>query len=409
MPPESLTNNAGVSRLFEYRARRADGSEAEGRINVVDELELDRLLGKDGLTLISSRPCKQADAARGFTLSQKDLIAFSNQLATMIQAGVPMLQSLQHLAKHTRSKPCRRVVDSILRQIEGGASLSDALANHPRAFPSTYVTMVQSGELTTGLPDVLKRQGGYLEWLREVKSTTKQAMIYPAALSLAVVGLIVILLTFLIPRLIKLFPGGREDLPEQTKFVLGLSDFLQANWQPIGAGVLLAAGGYWAMLQVPTSRLFLSRSLLLVPRLGHLVNMIAVARFSTTASALHQSGCDILRTLEIAGGSCGNAYLEHQFALVLEDVRGGSTINEAMERVGGMDPYLIQLTAVGETSGRLGECLEQVAESYNAEVPRVVKWVLGLIEPTIIVGGGILVGFLLLAAILPIFKIYETL
>ena len=409
MPPETSAPQPGVSRLFEYRARRADGSEAEGRINVVDELELDRLLSKDGLTLVSSRPCKQADAARGYTLSQKDLIAFSNQLATMIQAGVPMLQSLQHLAKHTRSKPCRKVVESILRQIEGGASLSDALANHPRAFPSTYVTMVQSGELTTGLPDVLKRQGGYLEWLREVKGTTKQAMIYPAALCVAVIGLVVILLTFLIPRLIKLFPGGREDLPEQTKFVLSISDFLQANWKPLGVALLVAAGAYWALLRVPTSRLFLSRLLLQVPRLGHLVNMIAVARFSTTASALHQSGCDILRTLEIAGGSCGNAFLQHQFSRVLDEVRGGSSISESMERVGGMDPYLVQLTAVGETSGRLGECLEQVAESYNAEVPRVVKWVLGLIEPSIIVGGGVLVGFLLLAAILPIFKIYETL
>lgn len=409
MPPDLAGIDPDRTHLFEYRARRTDGTQAEGRITAADELELDRLLAREGLTLVDAQRSKEADAARTLTMPQRDLVGFSNQLATMIQAGVPLLQSLQHLAQHTRSKACRAIVNSILRRIEGGSSLSEALACHPRAFPTTYIAMVQSGEISTALPDVLRRQGEYLEWLRDVRSSTKQALVYPAALCVAVIGLIVILLTFLIPRLIGLFPGGPEDLPEQTRIVLGISAFLKAHWQGLTALVLLSVGLHWGMLRVPRTRLFLSHALLRTPRVGHLVNMLAVARFSTTAAALHQSGCDILRTLEIAGGACGNAYLEHGFARVLEEVRGGSTIHEAMEAVGGFDPYLVQLTAVGESSGRLGECLEQVAASYNAEVPRIVKWVLGLIEPTVIVGGGVVVGFLLLAAILPIFAIYETL
>ena len=136
--------------------------------------------------------------------------------------------------------------------------------------------------------------------------------------------------------------------------------------------------------------------------------MISIARFSTTAAAMHQSGCEILRTLEIAGGSCGNAYLEHCFVRVSKEVRGGRSIYESMAEIPDLDPFLVQLTSVGETSGRLGDCLEQVATSYNAEVPRVVKWALGLIEPAVIIGGGLIVGYLLLAALLPVFKIYET-
>ncbi|QDU85036.1 Putative type II secretion system protein F [Planctomycetes bacterium Pla163] len=409
MPPEVAGATSALPRLFEYRARRVDGSEAEGRASALDPLDLDRQLARDGLTLISAKPSRLADAARGLTLSQRDLVAFSSQLATMIQAGLPLLTSLQHLAAHTRSKNCRLIVASVLRQIEGGSSLAEALGNHPAAFPSTYVTMVRSGELSAGLPDVLRRQGDYLEWVREVKGMTKQALIYPTALSIAICGLVVILITFLIPRLIGLFPGGPEDLPEQTRQVMALSDFLVGNWIEIATGLALAGVTFWFLLGVTNVRLFLSRMLLRVPRIGSLLNMISIARFSTTAAALHQSGCEILRTLEIAGGSCGNAYLEHCFVRVSKEVRGGRSISESMAEIPDLDPFLVQLTSVGETSGRLGECLEQVATSYNAEVPRVVKWALGLIEPAVIIGGGLIVGYLLLAALLPVFKIYETL
>lgn len=248
-----------------------------------------------------------------------------------------------------------------------------------------------------------------MEWVREVKAITKQAMIYPSALSFAIVGLVVILITFLIPALVGLFPGGHEDLPTQTKFVLAISDFIRGNWVMLVSGLVAAGSAYVVALHVPATRLALSRSLLRVPRLGSLVQMLAVARFATTASALQQSGCDIVKTLEIAGESCGNTYLQHQFAKVLDSVRGGESISDGMKAAGDLDPYLVQLTSVGETSGRLGECLDFIAESYNAEVPRVVKWALGLIEPLVLVVGGVVVAFLLLAAVLPIFKIYETL
>jgi len=405
MPPDERR----ATQLFEYRARRTDGGEAVGRLTALDELDLDRQLAREGLVLVEAHVSKGAEATADLALSTRDLVSFSNQLATMLQAGLPLLQALQHLGKHTRSRDCRRVVESLLRRIEGGESLSEALAHHRRAFPNTYVAMVRSGELSTALPEVLRRQGAYLEWLREVKSVTKQALIYPSALCFAVLGLIVILVTFLIPRLVALFPGGRDDLPEQTKFVLSLSDFVTGNWIAIVALLACTGAVYAVALAFPRSRRALSHALLRLPRLGSLVEMVAISRFATTASALHQSGCDILKTLEISGASCGNSYLAARFEQVLESVRCGEPIHVGMERAGGIDPYLVQLTAVGENSGRLGECLENLAGSYNAEVPRVVKWALSLIEPAVVLGGGVIVAFLLLAAILPIFKIYETL
>jgi type II secretory pathway component PulF len=405
MPPDERR----TAQIFEYRARRTDGGEAVGRLTALDELDLDRQLAREGLVLVEAHVAKGASRTADLVLPTRDLVAFSNQLATMLQAGLPLLQALQHLGTYTRSKDCRKVVESILRRIEGGESLSEALAHHQRAFPSTYVAMVKSGELSTALPDVLRRQGAYLEWLREVKGITKQALIYPSALCFAVLCLIVILVTFLIPRLVALFPGGRDDLPDLTKFVLGVSSFVTGNWVAIVVA-LAALGGAWAVaLALPRSRRALSRALLRLPRLGSLVEMVAISRFATTASALHKSGCDILKTLEISGASCGNAFLSARFEVVLDAVRGGEPIHVGMERAGGIDPYLVQLTAVGESSGRLGECLENLADGYNAEVPRVVKWALSLVEPAVVLGGGLVVAFLLLAAILPIFKIYETL
>ena len=406
MPPETL---AARPRLFDYMARRMDGTEVLGRATADGELELDRRLQQDGLTLIRSKPFKPGAGIESLRMPRQDLLAFTSQLATMVQAGLPLLQTLQHLAKHSRSKAASRIIQSILRQIEGGASLSLAFASHPGVFPNTYVAMVKSGEMSGRLPEVLRKQGKFLEWLREIKSTTKQALIYPTALCVAILGLVVILVTFLIPRLVGLFPGGHEDLPSQTKFVLAISDFVIGRWPLLVLGVVGAGVGFAILLRIQSTRVVLSHLLLRIPRLGNLMRMLAVARFCTTASALHSSGCEIVRTLQIAGDSCGNSYMRGCFQRVIETVRGGETISEGMRRVGDLDPYLVQLTTVGEESGRLGECLEFLAESYNTEVPRAVKWGLGLIEPVILIVGGVVVAFLLLAAILPIFKIYETL
>jgi type II secretory pathway component PulF len=407
MPPEALAQ--GPSRLFDYVARRMDGSEVLGRATADGELELDRRLQQDGLTLIRSKPFKPGAGIESLRMPRQDLLAFTSQLATMIQAGLPLLQSLQHLAKHSRSKAAGRIIQSILRQIEGGSSLSMAFASHPAVFPDTYVAMVRSGEMSGGLPEVLRKQGKFLEWVREIKATTKQALIYPTALCVAILGLIVILVTFLIPRLVGLFPGGHDDLPSQTKFVLAISDFVIGQWPTLVLGLVAAGVGFAVLLRTPRTRVVLSHLLLRIPRLGNLMRMLAVARFCTTASALHSSGCEIVKTLQIAGDSCGNSYMRGCFGRVIEAVRGGETISEGMRRVGDLDPYLVQLTTVGEASGRLGESLEYLADSYNTEVPRAVKWGLGLIEPVILIVGGVVVAFLLLAAILPIFKIYETL
>ena len=230
MSPEAVARERSRSRLFDYKARRTDGTEVVGRATAGGELELDRLLQRDGLVLISAELSRAGRGSEALRMPRQELTAFTNQLATMIQAGLPLLQSLQHLAAHSRTKQARTVIRSILRQIEGGASLSEAFDAHPNVFPGTYVAMVKSGEMSTSLPEVLRRQGKYMEWVREVKGITKQAMIYPTALSLAIVVLVVILITFLIPALVGLFPGGHDDLPEQTKWVMALSDFMRSQW-----------------------------------------------------------------------------------------------------------------------------------------------------------------------------------
>ncbi|MFN0244569.1 MAG: type II secretion system F family protein [Planctomycetota bacterium] len=409
MPPETAAAVAEAPAWFEYKARRGDGLEVRGRASADGELDLDRMLARDGLTLVSARPSRSARKAGVLRLRHRELVALTTQFATMMEAGIPVLRALQHLGEHSRSHRVRSAVESMLHRIEGGASLSETLVAHPAIFDETYIAMVKGAEMSATLPEALRRQGRYLEWVHEVRATVRQALIYPAALGLAVVGLVIILVTFLIPRLVALFPGGHDDLPEQTKVVLGISSFFRDHGIVLVSLVIVVAAGFPALLRARRSRLFLSRALLGIPRLGELVRMLAVARFATVASALQRSGCDIVRTLEIASDACGSTFLRERFHAVRAAVQGWNSISEGMKQAGGIDPYLEQLTAVGETSGRVSECWESIAESYGAEIPRAVKWALGLIEPCVLIVGGIVVAYLLVAAVLPIFKIYETL
>jgi len=406
MPPEASTEPA--AKLYSYRARRQDGAEVFGRAAATDELHLDRVLQHDGLILVSTEAGSSHDPRLSLRMPRDELIGFTNQLATMIQAGIPILQALQHQERHANSKQTRVVINSMREMLEEGASLSEAFGAHPRVFPSTYVAMVRSGEVSTSLPGVLRRQGEYMDWLRDIKSVTRQAMIYPSALALAVLGLVFILITFLLPRLIGLFPGGYEDLPAQTRFVIQVSDLLRSNWIAFTALAIVSLGLLSFLVTIERTRILLAKWVLRVPRLGRVLDMLAVARFATTASTLQHSGCEIVSTLEIASDACGNSYLRERFREVVARVRAGEPISEAMDAAGGIDPYLVQLTAVGESSGRMAECLDFVAEAYNAEVPRVVKWALSLIEPCVLIFGGAIVAYLLVAAILPIFKVYET-
>ena len=408
--PGTRRGRQGGSRakLFEYTARRRDGTQISGRELAEDVESLDEQLESQGMLLIRARAIRRGKRSASKKLPRAQLVSFTNQLATMLRAGIPLITALRHLRTRSKSPELGELLDHLIRDLEAGETFHEALERQARSFPAVYRASVRAGEQSTELPEVLRRQAAYLQWVKDIKNSAVQALVYPAILAVAVLVLVVILLTFLVPRLVKLYPGGAADLPRETRLVLGVSDFLAANWMGI-VGVSLALGvGFVVALRRPRSRRFLSRQSLRIPRLGEVLRMIATSRFATTASTLHNAGCEMVGTLSMAGATCGSAYLADAFQRVTDRVRRGATITESLEREDGMDPLLVQLVSVGETSGDLGGSLASLAECYDTEVPRAVKWALSLIEPIVIAVGGVIVLFILLAALLPIVKLYEV-
>ncbi|MDF1837679.1 MAG: type II secretion system F family protein [Planctomycetota bacterium] len=393
---------------FQYSAIAANGQSLNGYAAAENLLDLDRVLEGRGLTLTSAKESKSKAGGGGKPFNSTELVFFTTQLATLLSAGVPILSGLAGVAKRMPTKHGRELVQRLVVRLEGGLGLTAALSEESNSFPEVYRACVRAGEVSGALPDILVRQSKFLEWSRAIRMTTMQALIYPAMLVLAILMLIVILLTFVLPRLMKLFPGGRDTLPMPTQIVMACSDFLMNNIALLGFGTFAVVGGLFFARKSADVRQWISKQVLRIPRYGKLAGMIATSRFASTAGTLQNAGCDIGTVLEVAGNTCGNAHMEHGFLQVAKEVRRGRTITECLEEIGGMDPLLIQMTHIGESSGDLSGSLGQLAEYYNAEVPRAVKWFLALLEPTILFVAGGIVAFILLATMLPILSIYDS-
>lgn len=396
---------------WDFVALEPGGARVLGRARARDELELDRDLEARQLVLLRARPASKRQRERGLRLTREERVRFLTQLGTTLGAGVPLLEGLEGIGGRMQSDAGRRLVADIVACLEVGESLSAAMARHPRAFPSAVVSSVRAGEATGEVPRVLGEVVRHTETAARLRGAAVQAMLYPALLMGAVSGLVVLLLTFLLPRIAALYPvgpSGRVGLPRETQLVLQLSDALIAQGPWLAAALVLGALSLVLGLRQKTTRVRLHRFVLGVPRLGRLAQQIATSRFASTASLLQAAGCDVFSVLKIAGEACGNAAFEDALGRASERVRRGARLSEALDHEPGIDPLLIQMIDVGERSGELGPCLGRVAEHYEAEVPRAVQRFVGVLEPTLLIVSGAVVGFLLLAAMLPLFDLYEV-
>lgn len=367
--------------------------------------DLDHDLFQRGLVLVDAH---EADHSGG-RLQTRELIAFTTQLAVTVEAGVPLLEALEGIAKRATRQEYRRVLERLVLSLRSGLSLSEAMERESESFPVIYRASIRAGEASGSLPKLLRKLASYIEWQDEVRGTVRKALIYPAFLALALLGLVVLMLTFLIPRVVGLMPGGREQLPLPTRLVLTVSDLVLAGAPyAIGLAVTLAIAAY-AMRRNQRWIEFVDRTLLRIPALGSMLHQVATSRFAAVASTLQAAGCEIRQVIAIGADSCGNAALAASFRRAGEAVQRGKTLTEGLERERLTDPLLLQLVAVGESAGDLDGCLQRLSAWYDQELPRRVKRFLAVLEPSLILVSALVVGFLLLAALLPIFKLYESL
>jgi type IV pilus assembly protein PilC len=398
--------------MYEYTARNAaNGQIQRGQLDVSSQSEVSSYLRKNRLLLVSVREApKQIKLSLpgAMRIKTRDVVIFTRQFATMINAGLPLVQSLTILAQQTENKALAEITRSVVYDVESGNTLADAFSKHPRAFSDLYVNMVAAGEAGGILDTILLRLATFLEKSDALMRKVKGAMVYPGVIMSVAAIAIAVLLIFVIPVFQNLFASVNLDLPLPTRIVIGLSDILIGYWWAVlgtvGA-IVFAIRRYYG---TSGGRKTIDSLLLRAPVLGDLLRKSAVSRFTRTLGTLISSGVSILEGLEITAKTAGNMVIHDAVMASRQSIAGGDTIAAPLEKSKVFPPMVISMIAVGEQTGGLDEMLTKIADFYDEEVDVAVGALLSLMEPMMIVVLGVVVGGMVVAMYLPIFDMMNA-
>ncbi len=397
--------------FFEYTARTLKGELVQDKIDLPTREEVIAHLRKKRLVVVQVRESRKGAGfgalfKRG--IKTRDVVILTRQFATMINSGLPLVQSLDILAKQTENPVLAAVVRQVVYDVESGHTLADALRKHPRAFTGLYVNMVAAGEAGGILDTILLRLAQFLEKNDAIVRKVKGAMIYPAViLSVAVIA-ISVLLIFVIPTFQNMFASVHLELPLPTRMVIGASNVLKNYWWAIGAVIAFTVVSLNRYYKTPPGRLQIDTLLLKTPVLGDVLRKAAVSRFTRTLGTLISSGVSILDGLEITARTAGNMVIHNAVMESRASIAGGETIAGPLQKSKVFPPMVISMIAVGEQTGGLDEMLSKIADFYDDEVDAAVSALLALMEPVMIVVLGVIVGGMVIAMYLPIFDMVNA-
>ncbi len=332
----------------------------------------------------------------------KVLTTFTRQLATLVDAGLPLLRGLRVLEKQERNATLRGILSELALAIEGGSTFSEALAQHPKVFNRLFVNMVKAGELGGVLEVVLKRLAEFSEKAQKIKGKVKSAMFYPVAVLIVASGILILLLTFVIPRFQDVFAGLNIKMPKFTLFVLGVSNVVKNHFFYAALGVAAFVVLFLLFLKTKFGRHIWDKFKLKVPILGPVISKVAIARFSRTLGTLVSSGVPILQALTIVRETAGNVIISNAVNAVHESVKEGETITAPLEGSGAFPPMVVSMVDVGEQTGALPEMLLRIADTYDEDVDNAVSAMTSLLEPFMIIFLAVIVGSIVIAMFLPL-------
>jgi len=398
---------------FLYKATTLGGETVEGLMDGKDEESIIQGLHRLGYIPIritstqERRPSLRLSSFLPQRVGVKNLLIFTQELSTLISAGLPLDRSLGILGTLTENERLSEAVKDILKRIEGGNSLAEALGNHPRIFPKLYVNMVKAGESGGFLEVILSRLAQYLQSTKEIRDYLISVMIYPLILMMVSGVSIVILMTFVIPRFARIFSDMGQAIPLSTQIMLSISYSIKSYWW-IGLGIILMIYlGLRIYNQDEERRLRWDKFKLRWVAIGDLIKKVEVARFSRTLGTLIQSGVSILPALNLVKEISQNRVISRSIALVHDRLREGKAISKSLEEAEVFPPLAVHLISVGEETGKLDAMLIKVAESYEENVRNTIKRFVSLLEPLIILVMGAVVGFIVISMLLAIFSINE--
>jgi type IV pilus assembly protein PilC len=342
-------------------------------------------------------------------VSNKVLTTFTRQLATLVDAGLPLLRGLRVLEKQERNSTLKQIIGELATAIEGGSTFSEALAQHPKVFNRLFVNMVKAGELGGVLEVVLKRLAEFSEKAQKIKGKVKAALFYPIAVLIVAVGIMIMLMTFVVPKFRDVFGGMNITLPEFTLVVLTISDIIRHNI--LGTMGVVAGCVVLFLLFIKTKfgRRLWDKTKLILPPLGPVVSKVSISRFTRTLGTLVSSGVPILQALTIVRETAGNVIIANAVAKVHESVKEGETITAPLEASRVFPPMVVSMVDVGEQTGALPEMLLKIADNYDEEVDNAVSAMTSLLEPIMIIFLAFIVGSIVIAMFLPLIAMISNL
>lgn len=397
---------------FKYVAKDLNAQSVMGKITADDQTSVIDELRKRNLTIISVDAVKESSLAKvSFGTKKKvkkdEIVIFSRQLATMVEAGLPIIQALDALEEQMTTPHFKTVIGNIRDDIQTGNSLSGAFSKHPRVFDTLFINMVKVGETGGVLSQVLDRVSSYMEKTLRLQRKVKSAMIYPAVVVFMAVAITILLLVKVVPTFAGIYDSFDQELPAMTQLLITISELLQNYLHFFIGGVIVLIFLLTRLYKTDKGKLAIDAALLKMPLFGELIRKVAISRFSRTLATLLQSGVPILESLDIVGKSSGNRVIELVVSDIKNNVREGESIAGPLSKSKVFPPMVTRMISIGEKSGQLEKMLSKIAEFYDDQVDAAVAGLTSIIEPLIIGVLGIVIGFIVIALFLPIINITQ--
>ena len=394
--------------LYLYTGKTKRGRALKGELEASDERIARIQLKRRGIEVTKLKP-KPKDVFENISFMQpkvtnKDIVIFTRQFSTMIDAGLPLVQGLNILAEQTENKTFKGILTQVTKDVEGGTTLADALNRHPRVFDSLFVNLVAAGEVGGILDTIFQRLAAYIEKAEKLKSQVKGAMTYPIVVIAIAILVISVIMIFVIPVFEDMFAGFGKALPAPTQIVIAMSDFTKGNWYFIFGGMFAFVWIFRRYHRTSSGRRNIDSISLKLPIMGELIRKVAIARFTRTLSTMISSGVPILDALEITAKTAGNVIVQEVILDARSSIAEGQTVAEPLSESTIFPGMVTQMISVGESTGALDAMLEKIADFYDDEVDAAVSAMTSMLEPLMILFLGGSVGGLVIAMYLPIFQ-----